>query len=82
MHEEEQPKKEPEADADLVGGEVQIGTGGAPAFLRWMNYGLFVWAILYLVILRPENHPVVLFFAVLLSVWLVYIFVGRKPAEL
>ena len=68
---------------DAVGGEVRVGHGPAPAFLRWFNYSVFVASILYLVVFWPDTgyHPVVPVFAALLSLWLVYIFVAKKPAE-
>lgn len=67
-----------------VGGEVRIGSGRAPAFMRWFNYATYLAAIAYLVVFWPDtgHHPIVLVFAALLTLWLAYIFVGRKPAEL
>ncbi len=68
---------------DPIGGEVRIGRGAAPSFLRWFNYAMYVAAIAYLVVFWPDTgyHPVVIAFAGLLAAWLAYIFFGRKPAE-
>lgn len=68
---------------DPIGGEVRIGSGRAPAFVRWFNYGVYVAAIAYLLIFWPDTdyHPVVIGFAALLGLWLAYIVIGRKPAE-
>lgn len=66
-----------------IGGEVRIGHGQPPAFLRWFNYAMYLAAIAYLVVfwLDAGYHPAVIVFAGLLSAWLAYIFIGRKPAE-
>jgi len=66
-----------------IGGEVRIGNGRAPAFLRWFNYGIYAAAIAYLLVFWPDTgyHPIVILFAALLSIWLAYIVIRRKPAE-
>lgn len=66
-----------------IGGEVRIGSGRAPAFVRWFNYGVYVAAIAYLIVFWPDtgHHPVIIVFAGLLTLWLVYIVITRKPAE-
>jgi hypothetical protein len=66
-----------------IGGEVRIGRGPAPAFLRWFNYGAYLSAIFYLIVFWPDTgyHPVPLICAGVLAVWLAYIYFARKPAE-
>jgi hypothetical protein len=68
---------------DPIGGEVRIGSGRAPAFLRWFNYAVYAAAIAYLIAFWPDTgyHPLVIAFAVLLTAWLAYIYFARKPAE-
>jgi len=68
---------------DPIGGEVRIGSGRAPAFVRWFNYGIYVAAIAYLLVFWPDTgyHPVIIALAALLGLWLAYIAIGRKPAE-
>ena len=66
-----------------IGGEVRIGQGRAPAFLRWFNYAIYLAAIAYLAVFWPDTglHPAVIIFAGVLSVWLAYVVIGRKPPE-
>lgn len=66
-----------------IGGEVRIGSGRAPALLRWFNYAIYAAAIAYLLVFWPDtgHHPVIIVFAGLLTAWLAYVYFGRKPAE-
>ena len=66
-----------------IGGEVRIGRGAAPRFLRWFNYAAYISAIANLIVFWPDTgyHPVPMIVAVVLAVWLAYIYFARKPAE-
>lgn len=64
-----------------VGGEVRIGRGGGPRWLRYWYYLVYVWAILYLLIEDVDQYWIVAGFAGLLIVWLVYIVWKKKPPE-
>ncbi|MEK7215478.1 MAG: hypothetical protein AAB289_07785 [Chloroflexota bacterium] len=68
---------------DAIGGEVSIGRGAAPPFLRWFNYGVFVAAIAYLVVFWPDTgfHWTAPFFAVLMAGWLAFIVLKKRPPE-
>ena len=68
---------------DAIGGEVRIGRGAAPPFMRWFAYAVYVAAALYLVVFWPDTgyHPTIIIFTALLVGWLAYIYLGKKPAE-
>ena len=72
----------PEPEAPF-GGEVRLAQGAAPPLLRWFNYAMYLAAIAYLVVFWADTgyHPIVIVFAGLLSAWLVYVFVAKKPVE-
>ena len=73
----------PLSSDEPIGGEVRVGQGAPPAFMRWFNYGVWVAAILYLIVFWPDSsyHWTLPAFAVLMIGWLVYIFVGKRPSE-
>ena len=78
----ERREQEPPAPADSeFGGEVRIGGGPGPRWLRWWFYILYVWAILYLFIQDVERYWIVAAFGVLLIAWLTYIIWRKKPPE-
>ncbi|MBI4498233.1 MAG: hypothetical protein HY689_10075 [Chloroflexi bacterium] len=69
---------------DAVGGEVRIGMGRAPGWVRWFNYAVYVACIAYLVVVFPPDgrgYGIQLAFAAVVAAWLVYIFVGKRPPE-
>jgi hypothetical protein len=66
---------------DEVGGEVRIGRGGGPRWLRFWYYLVYVWAILYLLIEDVDRYWMVAAFGGLLIVWLGYIAWKKKPPE-
>jgi hypothetical protein len=75
------------------GGEVSIGGGPGPRWLRWWYYLVYVWAIAYLVgafvvdrlidgdASYYSYYGIVLVFAAALTAWLVYIAWKKKPPE-
>lgn len=73
----------PPAPDGAVGGEVGIGRGAAPPFFRWFNYGVWVAAPLYLVVFWADTgfHWTAPFFAVVMTGWLAFIFVKKRPPE-
>jgi hypothetical protein len=79
------PAHEPEREEpprEEFGGEVRIGGGPAPRWLRYWYYLVYLWAILYLLI-QPglDRYWIAATFAVLLTVWLGYIWWKKKPPE-
>ena len=66
------------------GGEVPVGGGSMPRFLRWITYLLFIWAITYLLV-HPrldEDWEIVLVFAGLLMAWLLFFTITKRPSDL
>jgi hypothetical protein len=68
-------------DDRLIGGEVEAGSGTLPGFFRWLNIGLYVAAIMYLILNRVESYAVLLVLAVALTVWTIYFATQKKPPE-
>ena len=68
-------------DDDLVGQEVGYGAGRLPAFFRWLNMGLYLGAIVYLLVNQVEGYLILVALAVALLSWLVYFVVASKPPE-
>ncbi|GEM_PF-6985402 len=68
-------------DPDLVGNEVGYGSGRLPTFFRWLNIGLYVAAIVYLLVNQVEGYLILVVLAVALASWLVYFVVASKPPE-
>ncbi|MFN8556169.1 MAG: hypothetical protein U0531_02050 [Dehalococcoidia bacterium] len=77
----ELPEERPPTKGDPVGGEVGIGGGPAPRWLRPWFYIVYVWAILYLLIQNVAQYWLVALFAALLLVWLGYIAWKKRPPE-
>ncbi len=64
------------------GGEVRVRAGAPPRWLRWFNYALYLFAIVYMVVNRgDEGSVIVLAFVAVTSLWLVYIVATRRPPE-
>jgi hypothetical protein len=86
------PGAKPQPPAEF-GGEVSIGGGPGPRWLRWWYYLVYVWAIAYLVgafvvdrVIDGDAsyysyYGIVLIFAGVLTVWLVYIAWKKQPPE-
>jgi hypothetical protein len=68
-------------DDRLIGGEVEAGSGRAPGFYRWLNIGLYVAAIMYLILNRVESYAILLVLAVALAAWTIYFATQKKPPE-
>ncbi|MGD9893318.1 MAG: hypothetical protein AB7R89_23730 [Dehalococcoidia bacterium] len=68
-------------DDRLIGGEVEAGSGRAPGFFRWLNIGLYVAAIMYLILNRVESYAILLVLAVALTAWTIYFATQKKPPE-
>lgn len=67
---------------ESIGGEVRVRGGSAPRFMRWLAYILFVWAILYLVIHpRVEHQIIVWVWAGLLTAWLLFFALTKRPVD-
>lgn len=78
----EQSAPHPEGETDrLIGGEVQAGSGRLPAFYRWLNIGLYVLTIMYLILNRVESYAILLVLAVALTAWTIYFATQKKPPE-
>jgi hypothetical protein len=84
---EGEPSQEPAADSQpaeddrLIGGEVEAGSGRLPGFYRWLNIGLYVAAIMYLILNRVESYAILLVLAVALTAWTIYFATQKKPPE-
>jgi len=52
-----------------------------PTFFRWLNIGLYVAAIVYLLVNQVEGYLILVVLAVALASWLVYFVVASKPPE-
>lgn len=70
------------SEPEAIGGEIRIGQGAAPPFLKWFNYLMFVVAAVYL-LANPvsEGYLISVVFALVTFGWLLYIFVQKKPPE-
>jgi hypothetical protein len=68
-------------DDPLIGGEVAAGSGRAPGYFRWLNIGLYVAAIMYLILNRVESYAILLVLAVALTAWTIYFATQKKPPE-
>ena len=80
--EDRPPDPVPADRADpLIGGEVQAGTGRLPGFFRWLNIGLYVATIMYLILNRVESYVILLVLAALLTAWVIYFATQKKPPE-
>ncbi len=77
------PKSEqPQEQDDAIGGEVRVTGGGMPIILRWVAYALFVWAVLYIVVHpRVEHMEVIWVTAGLLTAWLLFFALTKRPAD-
>lgn len=78
------PVAAPQDDAEedrLIGGEVEAGSGRAPSFFRWLNIGLYVAAIMYLILNRVESYAILIVLAVALTAWTIYFATQKKPPE-
>ena len=72
----------PADDPDrLIGGEVEAGTGRLPGFYRWLNIGLYLVTIMYLILNRVESYAILLVLAVALGAWTIYFATQKKPPE-
>ncbi len=71
----------PEPSGEDIGGEVRVGRGGGPRWLRYWYYLVYVWAALYLLIEDVERYWIVAAFGALLLVWLAYIWWKKQPPE-
>ncbi len=82
---EETPEPQPagQSEAEPIGGEIRVTGGGSPRWLRWFIYSLHVWAIIYLVV-HPTvaNREIILVFAGLITVWLLFFALTKRPPEL
>ncbi len=79
----EQPAELPSAGDDdrLIGGEVEAGSGRLPGFYRWLNIGLYLATIMYLILNRVESYAILLVLAAALGVWVIYFATQKKPPE-
>ncbi len=82
-NEPQQPPASPTQELEEpIGGEIRVAGGGAPRVMRWLAYLLFVWAILYLVIHPPVEHHIILWvFAGLLTAWLLFFALKKRPPD-
>ena len=84
----EQPKApgpQPEEEKPF-GGEIPVGGGGAPWWMKWLTTVLFAWAIAYLVVAFilgwvDETTWLVLVFAGALVAWYLFFTITKRPAD-
>ena len=72
---------QPQTQDPRIGGEVEAGTGRLPNVYRWLNIGLYVAAIMYLILNRVESYAILLVLAEALAAWTVYFATQKKPPE-
>jgi hypothetical protein len=67
---------------DAIGGEIRVGRGVAPRWLRWWGYFLHVWAVIYILV-HPSvgRREIILVAAVLIAAWLVFYALTKRPSE-
>lgn len=70
-------------DPDYIGGEVKVEGGPAPGWMKYVNWAIWAWAIIYLLanLVPGFGLPILLFFAAAMIGWLVYIIRYKKPPE-
>jgi len=68
-------------DDELYGGEVAPGSGRLPSFFRWLNIGLYLAAVVYLLLNQVEGYLILIVLSVALASWLVYFVLAKKPPE-
>jgi hypothetical protein len=78
---ESTPATPTDAPDPRIGGEVEAGSGRLPGFFRWLNIGLYVAAIMYLILNRVEGYAILLVLAVALAAWTIYFATQKKPPE-
>ena len=84
----EQPKApgpEPEEEKPF-GGEIPVGGGGAPRWMKWLTTVLFAWAVAYLLVAFilgwvDEATWLVLVFAGALVAWYLFFTITKRPAD-
>ena len=79
------PDPQPEEEKPF-GGEIPVGGGGAPRWMRWLTTLLFAWAVAYLVVafIRgwvDETEWLVLVFAGALVAWYLFFTITKRPAD-
>ena len=80
---EQQPGLGAEDEEEPIGGEVRVHRGGTPRSLLWTGYTLYAAAALYLLVHPPiEHRGIILAFAAIITAWLLYFALRRKPSEL
>ncbi len=75
------PREQATPPGEDIGGEVHVGRGAGPRWLRYWYYLVYVWAAAYLLIEDVDRYWIVATFGVLLLVWLAYIWWKKKPPE-
>ena len=74
--------QQPQGQDDAIGGEIRVAGGAAPRFMRWLAFVHFVWAILYLVVHpRIEHQEIMWICAGLLTAWLLFFALTKRPAD-
>ncbi len=74
--------QQPQVQDDAIGGEIRVAGGAAPRFMRWLAFVHFVWAILYLVVHpRIEHQEIMWVCAGLLTAWLLFFALTKRPAD-
>ena len=84
----EQPKSpgpQPEEEKPF-GGEIPVGGGGAPRWMKWLTTVLFAWAVAYLLVAFilgwvDEATWLVLVFAGALVAWYLFFTITKRPAD-
>ena len=79
------PDSQPEEDKPF-GGEIPVGGGGAPRWMKWLTTILFAWAVAYLVVAFiqgwvDETTWLVLVFAGALVAWYLFFTITKRPAD-
>jgi len=52
-----------------------------PSFFRWLNIGLYLAAVMYLLLNQVEGYLILIVLSVALASWLVYFVLAKKPPE-
>ena len=81
--EKREPVPSAQSQTEPIGGEIHVRGGGSPRWMRWFIYFLHAWAVIYLVAHPPvEQREIILVFAGLITAWLLFFALTKRPPEL
>ena len=86
MAEQPKPPEPQPTEEKPFGGEIPVGGGGAPRWMKWLTTVLFAWAVAYLVVAfirgwADEAAWLVLVFGGALVAWYLFFTITKRPAD-